>query len=1252
MSAPQIGTRWARLCAASIGLALALSLAACGGGGSPADGSTVGTVRQALNAVATPSASVNSVTKISETRVSRTVYDYVFKVTVQNGDVPQTSVIATLTKVGVGTSIIDGSVLAGDLDANASVTPADTITLRHDRALTFNLAALTWQVTGTPVVDPLIDGAQLAGGLSGSALVGQPYIAQVNAFANDKRNSITTFAIANATAGSSTPAIDNTGVLTWTANDADFVSTKTLSVTVTLSQGAPVQFDVPVRVTKERLVHTAELPAAAGTITDPRGRYLIKVEPKVATAPMSGTLTINEIYEASGRFVYAIRVPASAGAKVTVLDSPNLFGSAETPPPVFVQSLARKAASAVRAAATAQTFDLSQNVGTNLAGDGSLAGTGSEIREGANVYTTRLKPADIFGPYLPLVTANSTPIEQTMAWWPVSGNERVFQIDTNCTNTEDLNRTCVLTNDGGIPGGRSPVILIHGFEPFKSVGGGKGTWGALAETLTARGHPVYELRWNTYMRFEEAAGVLAKLGIKVASITGKKVHVIAHSFGGIVAHQALMGKGIVYSNNKWEVVDPQNAYQRLITLGAPLSGISLEPSTQLSLTSGRDASDLAITACKSVTCLQAGADTWFIATLTGNLAANVSLIDPARIGLSDNRPGESIRNLQKAWQDGTAHNVSFTTVSDIKQLPKQYKYTYYNQVALRDQVVVGLTNATSYRLGDGLISLMGHAVVASDFSSTPYAPKLYSFSAPPADQFNILASSLGSGFLGQLDTKFAGNMYRRVVASQVSTAHRKYYFAMRGAHSCAQMGWFDKVLLSCFWDESIVPGQYLIANYPTVGMVPGFIGQADTVHPLQPFIFGNEFSQYLAEPTVPFIATPPPSSIAHGVVTIGGIPIGNLQVKLTIERTDTGLQVADGIVATKAFTGEFIFDAGAAVGNALPNQTNNLADYRIKLKVTTGVSYADLGDALTLKADVDFGTRDIKPVPNNAFVNVGGTVTNESLQAIAGAQVTLLKGENRSLAELASRAASPSSIARSMTTNAQGQYSAQGLEPGTYSALVAKSGYFDVYQGRVIVGSQGNSALSFMLVSSATNIFREDFNGTSLNTNYWTGVNGISGYSVANGAVQFNRASYAHTNGKVSFEGNKIVLEARFGGLTSNGRDTNIALVDVASGDRIQVGDTSYQGQGYYVYATGAYGLGQQSTGSPSTSAYLEYRITLEDRTLTLERGSALNNLTVKKVFTLPQSSIGRRYYLQIGTGGGVEYSPGTFDWVQVTGLR
>lgn len=94
---------------------------------------------------------VVTLNKLSETRVDRTNYDYVFSVTVKNGNKAVTNATQTLTAVGTGTSIIDGYVAIGNLAANEEVTPADTITIRHNRSLAFNQSALVWNAGGTEV---------------------------------------------------------------------------------------------------------------------------------------------------------------------------------------------------------------------------------------------------------------------------------------------------------------------------------------------------------------------------------------------------------------------------------------------------------------------------------------------------------------------------------------------------------------------------------------------------------------------------------------------------------------------------------------------------------------------------------------------------------------------------------------------------------------------------------------------------------------------------------------------------------------------------------------------------------------------------------------------------------------------------------------------------------------------------------------------------------------------------------------------
>ena len=149
MNALQIGARWARLSFRTVGLALTLGLVGCGGGDSATADNGAFATKRALSATTAPGAAVVAVIKVSETRVSRTVYDYVFKVSVQNGTLAQLGVAANLTAVGTGTTIVDGGSVIGDMDANALVASTDTITLRHDRTYTFDQGALKWNVTST-----------------------------------------------------------------------------------------------------------------------------------------------------------------------------------------------------------------------------------------------------------------------------------------------------------------------------------------------------------------------------------------------------------------------------------------------------------------------------------------------------------------------------------------------------------------------------------------------------------------------------------------------------------------------------------------------------------------------------------------------------------------------------------------------------------------------------------------------------------------------------------------------------------------------------------------------------------------------------------------------------------------------------------------------------------------------------------------------------------------------------------------------
>ncbi len=132
---------------------VAVLLSACGGGGgadqasasanADAQRKSLSSVSGAYGAQFADSPSVQLV-KVSETRVSRTVYDYVFTIVFKNGADAMVGGNAVITATGAGTTVIQGAVPLGNVAASATVTPAYTIKLRHDRALPFDTAAIAW----------------------------------------------------------------------------------------------------------------------------------------------------------------------------------------------------------------------------------------------------------------------------------------------------------------------------------------------------------------------------------------------------------------------------------------------------------------------------------------------------------------------------------------------------------------------------------------------------------------------------------------------------------------------------------------------------------------------------------------------------------------------------------------------------------------------------------------------------------------------------------------------------------------------------------------------------------------------------------------------------------------------------------------------------------------------------------------------------------------------------------------------------
>lgn len=158
--------------------------------------------------------------------------------------------------------------------------------------------------------------------------------------------------------------------------------------------------------------------------------------------------------------------------------------------------------------------------------------------------------------------------------------------------------------------GRTPVVFVHGFQrfatwPFVDDGELKGDseyWNEMPQALDAAGYAVYLFQWRTSERFEDGAADLATAIRKIHQQTGQRVHIIAHSFGGLLARTYLQGlaSGEPYGDD----------VASLVTIGTPHSGIGPEQTVKnVRLPMGRvewGAVIDPIPKCRQLSCYQAG----------------------------------------------------------------------------------------------------------------------------------------------------------------------------------------------------------------------------------------------------------------------------------------------------------------------------------------------------------------------------------------------------------------------------------------------------------------------------------------------------------------------------------------------------------------------------------------------------------------------------------------------------------------------
>jgi len=90
---------------------------------------------------------IGNYVKVSEKRISRTVYEYTYRASITNTGPNVLNVVATVASNFTHTSIIDNTLSFGDVAAGTTVSNSDTFTFRHDRLYAFSWSNLTWNIS-------------------------------------------------------------------------------------------------------------------------------------------------------------------------------------------------------------------------------------------------------------------------------------------------------------------------------------------------------------------------------------------------------------------------------------------------------------------------------------------------------------------------------------------------------------------------------------------------------------------------------------------------------------------------------------------------------------------------------------------------------------------------------------------------------------------------------------------------------------------------------------------------------------------------------------------------------------------------------------------------------------------------------------------------------------------------------------------------------------------------------------------------
>jgi len=665
------------------------ALAGCGGGSEPAASPEADGRANPLSASAkkepAQALTVVLIDRVSETRVGRTSFDYTFKVVLRNDGQPRANVLATIVGAGAGTTVRDASAFTAGIDAGQQLPMADTVTVRHDRAFPFDMAALRWSISSVSGVTirgviadrqgiaasveiiSLIDGGVVARGEADEngvfAIVPIPTSA-VSAGYMERADILLTPSGSRQQAGS--PSVipfegiyadigassqSHATLLTTAISRAAQSTTSTWSelptaaaivaVAGVASGLLPAQFaDIGVAtqyaqsvssdIVRWGLPNYIELMSTSLTYSPPNASGgTVCEERKIGSGVSSSTIKLcsAEVLATGGR-VYD---QTGSGSGNVIVDVPS-------------------ANPGCRYATVARITERGHhvNVWHQLAVSSSTCPIAPNPRQSFTVHLppavdayAGLEPcADTFHPVVnECVTraagSNIRPgffvTRETKTHRVPGPKHEADRIDQSVVIARRYGanlRRAAVTADNQAP---VAVMLIHGYTRSETAlfgaardseefGGDTDTWGELPRLINQlqipdqnviSGYRVYNFHWRTDTSFRDAARDLADAIVLAWKQTGERpIHVVAHSFGGILARTTLQG---LYAEHQPGVFNGKVA--SLTTVGTPHSGISSSGTLLNGVSLPRGwAPPAPGSLCGQLSCYEAGLETTGIAT--------------------------------------------------------------------------------------------------------------------------------------------------------------------------------------------------------------------------------------------------------------------------------------------------------------------------------------------------------------------------------------------------------------------------------------------------------------------------------------------------------------------------------------------------------------------------------------------------------------------------------------------------------------